>query len=182
MKDVDDGLQPLRQPGPLQELLGGRVEEFYALPADVPVSGDLGPMQATIWAELLSASGPDTKVVLRYGKANGWLDDKPAMITRKFGKGSITYIGACFGDAGMKAIAQWMQTQFGLTTPLPGVPEGVEASRRYGRDHVVTILGNFTAEDKEVTLRRPMQDVLSGGSTSKVHLAGYGVAVLNSPP
>ena len=181
MKDVDDGLQPLRQPGPLQELLGGRVEEFYALPADVPVSGDLGPMQATIWAELLSASGPDTKVVLRYGKANGWLDDKPAMITRKVGKGSITYIGACFGDAGMKAIAQWMQTQFGLTTPLPGVPEGVEASRRYGQDHVVTILGNFTAEDKDVTLRRPMQDVLSGGSTSKVHLAGYGVAVLNSP-
>ena len=31
MKDEDNGLQPQRQPGPLAELLGGRVEQYYAL-------------------------------------------------------------------------------------------------------------------------------------------------------
>jgi beta-galactosidase len=180
MKTEDDAWQPLRQPGPLEGLLGARVDEYYALSADVPISGELGDMQGTIWAELLSTSQPDAEVVMRYGKSNGWLDGRPAMVTRKVGKGSITYIGACFGDSGMQALAHWMQTRFGLTTPLPGVPGGVEASQRYGTDHVVTLHGNLTQSPADVPLPRPMEDVLAGGTVSSVHLPAYGVAVLNS--
>ena len=35
MKDGDNSLQPNRQPGPLESLLGGRVEQFYALASSV---------------------------------------------------------------------------------------------------------------------------------------------------
>ena len=40
--------------GPLVELLGGRVEQFYALDEVVPVAGDFGAGAASIWAEALS--------------------------------------------------------------------------------------------------------------------------------
>jgi beta-galactosidase len=179
MKDGDNGLQVQRQPGPLVQLLGGRVEQFYALIDPVPTSGAIAPGNANVWAELLSTSSPDTQVVLRYGKSNGWLDGQPAMITRKVGKGSISYVGACFDEKGMAEIARWMQQQFGLNTPLPGVPAGVETSHRYGADHVVTFLINFSGADQEISLPAPMDDVLQGGTVRSVHLPVYGVAVLS---
>jgi beta-galactosidase len=116
---------------------------------------------------------------MRYGKSNGWLDDQPAVITRKVGNGSITYIGACLDDAGLKAMAQWMTKQSGVTTPLPGIPEGVEASRRYGQGHVVNILVNFSGQQQTIALPAEMKDVLQGGQTRQVHLPSYGVAVLD---
>jgi beta-galactosidase len=179
MKNGDNSLQVQRQPGPLAELLGGRVEQFYALIDPVPTSGAIAPGNAIVWAELLSTSSPDTQVVLRYGKSNGWLDGQPAMITHKVGKGSISYVGACFDAKGMTEIAHWMQQRFGLSTPLPGVPAGVEASHRYGTDHVVTFLVNFSGADQEIFLPAPMDDVLQGGTVRSVHLPVYGVAVLS---
>jgi beta-galactosidase len=179
MKDEDNALQPDRQPGPLEELLGGRVEQYYVLPEPISLTGDIPVKQATVWAELLSTRSPDTKVVLRYGKANGWLDGKPAMITRKVGKGSITYIGTCMGWNDMSVLATWMQQQFGFTTPLPGVPEGVEASRRYGAGHTVTILVNMSGKPQQIALPSAMDDVLQGGTVKQVQLPEYGVAVLN---
>ncbi len=98
MKNVDNGLAPERQPGPLAAMLGGRVEQFYALGKDVPTSGDWGTGSSHIWAEQMSVSHPTDTVLMRYGKSNGWLDGQPAAITRAVGKGSITYIGAWFDD------------------------------------------------------------------------------------
>jgi len=179
MKDSDDALQVERQPGPLVPLLGGRVEQFYALKEAVPTEGQLAITSANIWAELLSTKAPDSEVLLRYGKSNGWLDGGPAIITRKVGKGRITYVGACFDDAGMKALAQWMAQDATLQTPLPNVPEGVEASQRYGKDHVVTILVNFSGREQDITLPGPMTDVLADTSVTQLHLPLYGVAVLD---
>ena len=87
-------LWPQRQPGPLAELLGGRVEQYYALVDPVPIEGKWGTGESPLWAELLSAKDADVEVLMRYGKSNGWLDGQPAAITRKVGKGRITYIGA----------------------------------------------------------------------------------------
>ena len=81
-------LQPQRQPGPLVALLGGRVEQYYALTEPVPVTGNWGTGESNLWAEFLSAREPDTEVLQRYGKSNGWLDDQPAAITRKVAAGA----------------------------------------------------------------------------------------------
>ena len=87
MKNDDNGLQPERQPGPLASMLGGRVEQFYALNQDVPIVGDWGSGSGKIWAEQLSVRDPQAHVLMRYGKSNGWLDGQPAAITRAIGNG-----------------------------------------------------------------------------------------------
>ncbi|MBW8869332.1 MAG: beta-galactosidase, partial [Acidobacteriales bacterium] len=94
MKDEYNALNIQRQPGPLAAALGGRVEQFYAFEDKVPVECEFGSAAASVWAEQLSVSGPDARVLARYGASNGWLDNQPTVITRRVGKGSITYVGA----------------------------------------------------------------------------------------
>ncbi len=178
MKDADNGLQVNRQPGQLVPLLGGRVEQFYALGETVPVTGELGNLNADIWADQLSTSSPDTRVVARYGAASGWIDGQPAIISRKIGKGSITYVGACFDAAGMKKIIHWLTSMAGVTTPLPNIPADVEVSERVGNGKDVTILVNFAAAPQTLALPSAMTDLLHGGRVSSVQLPKYGVAVL----
>jgi beta-galactosidase len=180
MKDDDNTLQAERQPGPLGALLGGRVEQYYALIDPVPVAGQWGKGESPQWAELLSAKDKDTEVLLRYGKSNGWLDGQPAAITRKVGKGRITYIGAALEPKMMESAAKWMASVSGVTTPLPDVPEGVEVSVRQGANGSVYILVNLSKESQTIHLHTPMNDVLEGGTKSSVTLPVYGVAVLAS--
>lgn len=178
MKDDDNGLQPQRQPGPLAELLGGRVEQYYALTEAVPVEGNWGADKGKLWAELLSAKSPETEVLMRWGKSNGWLDGQPAAITRKVGKGRITYIGAWIEGEAMTKAAQWMVSDSGVKAAFGPVPEGVDVYPRYGEKGPVYILVNFAAAKQTVTLPTPMEDVLEGGKKSSVTLPQYGVAVV----
>ena len=179
MKNDDNGLQTERQPGPLAELLGGRVEQYYALVHPVPVEGGWGSGQDQLWAELLSTKAADVQVLERYGKSNGWLDGQPAAITRKIGKGRITYIGIWPDDQLMSAAAKWMANVSGVKPALGPVPQGVEVDPRYGNHHTVFILVNFSKSQQTVPLPAAMQDVLNGGSRTSVNLPVYGVAVLS---
>ncbi len=178
MKDEDNSLWPQRQPGPLAELLGARVAQWYALDTTVPVSGEWGSGEDTLWAEQLSVTSPDTKILMRYGKCNGWLDDQPAAVTRKLGKGSITYIGASFDAAAMKRAAAWMLSDAGLPPVLPNIPEGVDVAIRTGDNKHILILTNYNASSVTITLPSEMHDVLAGNTTSSITLLRYGVAVL----
>jgi len=181
MKDDDNALQPDRQPGPLGALLGGRVEQYYALLSPVPVEGQWGAGESPFWAELLSVKDKDTEVLLHYAKSNGWLDGQPAAITRRVGKGRITYIGAWLDPKTMASAAKWMATTSGVETPLPNVPVGVEVSVRQGSRGPVYILVNLSKQPQTINLPGPMSDVLEGGSRSSVDLPVYGVAVLAQP-
>jgi beta-galactosidase len=180
MKDDDNTLQQQRQPGPLTDLLGGRVEQYYALLDPVPVEGKFGAGEGKLWAELLSAKDSDTEVLERYGKSNGWLDGQPAAITRKVGRGRITYIGAWMDDAAMSAAAKWMADISGVKLALGKVPEGVEVYPRYSERGAVYILVNLSKTAQMVSLPSAMNDVLEGGSKSSVSLPVYGVAVLSA--
>jgi len=180
MKDDDNSLWPERQPGPLVDLLGGRVDQYYALESPVPISGNWGEGTSQLWAELLSAKSPETQVLMKYGKSNGWLDGRPAAITRKVGKGRITYIGAWANPEVMHQAAQWMLQDSGVTSAFgPELPEGVEVSVRYGKDHKTVILVNCSKTAQQIRLPRAMTDVLNGGQKSQVSLDRYGVAVLS---
>ena len=181
MKNDDNGLQPERQPGPLAGLLGGRVEQFYALMDPVPVHGQFGSGQCKLWAELLSTKDRSTEVLETYGKSNGWLDGQPAAITRQVGKGRITYNGAWLDDPGMIAAAKWMTDVSGVKPALGLVPDGVEVYPRYGERGAVFILVNFSKTAQSVSLPSEMNDVLEGESKRSVALHTYGVAVLSAP-
>ena len=182
MKDEYNALQPERQPGPLTDFLGGRVDQFYALDYKVPVTGDLGSGTADIWAEQLSVQSPDTKVIATYGKSNGWLDGQPAVITRQVGKGRITYVGAWLDDALLNDLTTGLLEEAAVKPILPGVPAGVEVCRRSGSGKSVLILINHNTEQEHVTLPSPMRDLIGSqdSAVSAVDLGPYGVAVLSA--
>ncbi len=125
MKDDDDALQTARQPGPLVTALGGHVVQFYALDQPVPITSSMGSGTATIWAEQLTPTAPDTKVFLTYAASpgsNGWLTDKPAALTRAYGKGTITYIGATLDPKLMLATVDTMLHESGRSTNAAEYP------------------------------------------------------------
>jgi beta-galactosidase len=184
MKNDDSGLQPERQPGPFTALLGGRVEQFYALDQDVPVTGDWGSGSGKIWAEQLSVKDPQAHVLMRYGKSNGWLDGQPAAITKTVGKGSITYIGAWLDEKTMDAAAKWMVETSGIHPLNISLPKGVDLYVRSkngqgGDQKTVWILINFGKDAATVALPGQMADVLGGGRVGSVKLEPYGVSVLS---
>jgi beta-galactosidase len=183
MKDEFNALSTQGQPGPMALPLGARVLQFYALLDDQPVAGAWGIGSATIWAEQLEATAPDTEILMRYGIGNGWLDRQPAAVTRKLGKGTITYIGALLDPALMQAAASWMVAQAGVTRDAFPAPDGVEVCRRVAQDgREVFVLINHGKGTAEWNLRAPMGDVLTGGMTQRIRLETHGVSILSSPP
>jgi beta-galactosidase len=117
-------------------------------------------------------------VLMKYGKSNGWLDDQPAVITRKLGKGSITYIGAVLDDTLMAAAAKWMVDDAGVTPALGPVPDGVEVCPRSGNGKQFYILINWAPETRHITLPHTMRLLLSGTQSDSLDLPQYGVEVL----
>lgn len=182
MKDAYNALDIRRQPGPLVAPLGGRVEQYYALDQEVPLSGSWGEGRASLWAEQLSKKAADTQVLLRYGKSNGWLDEQPAVITRKVGRGRITYIGAVMDPKLMKAAAKWMiadsEVKPVLEPVLGPAPDGVEVCRRIGNGHQIFFLLNHNKDAVTVPLPHAMKSILTGKETTNVHLPLQGVEIL----
>jgi len=177
-KDENNALATVRQPGPLAELLGGQVQQYFALTTPVPVNGQFGSNTSKIWAELLTPKAADVEVLERFGKSNGWLDGQPAVLTRKVGKGRITYVGIWMDDNGMDAAAKWMTAISGIKPAFGPLPDGVDVYPRYGAKSDVYILVNLKKET-DVTLPTIMQDVLNNGDTHAVTLPQYGVAILS---
>jgi beta-galactosidase len=184
MKDEHNSLNIQRQPGPLVLPLGGRVEQYYALDAAVPMGGTLGSGTASLWAEQLSASAPDVDVLLRYARSNGWLDDQPAMITRRVGKGRISYLGAVLDPDLMRKVVDWATSDAQIQAEFPAVPAGVEVCRRVDADRTIFVLINHGLLGHgpvvaHVALPSAMSDVLQAGRrVTSVDLEPQGVAVL----
>jgi beta-galactosidase len=177
MKDQYNALLTQRQPGYLVDALGGRVEQYYALLKDVPLSGDWGTGNGSVWAERLGASSPETKVLLRYGQSNGWLDGQPAVLSRAYGKGHITYIGTILDDTLMNRAADWMVRESGVTPAFGPVPGGIYVSRREGQGKTIFVMINFKREEQHVDLPHAMQALLAGRDETSVDLPAYGVEV-----
>ncbi len=189
MKNEDDGLQPEQQPGPLAAALGARVTQFYALGQPVPVMLGGVAGTASIWAETLATASPETRVLATYGVSNGWLDGQPAAVTRRLGKGSITYLGAMLDDATLGRLEADLLKESGVAPILPGTPSGVEVCVRRGRQDVYILLNHGAgAATIELPASINARSLLSGGAFAGA-LAGnaltlppHGVAVLQAAP
>jgi beta-galactosidase len=197
MKDEYNSLNRQRQPGPLVEALGGRVEQYYALdqPIKIANSGGVNAVDATAdtWAEELSTSSPDTIVELLYGAGNGWLEGKPAMITRTVEKGSITYLGTLPDATLMRSIMTHAVTEAQVSLAYDQVPKDVELCARIGSGRRVTILINHSNAAADVMLAGRYRSLLpesiltptvipTNVQATKVTLPAQGVAVLMPGP
>jgi len=178
MKNEDNALWPSRQPGPLRGLLGGHVEQFYALEAPVSVEGATGNAEASIWAETLAADAADVQAPMHYSRNSGWLSERPAVLTRRVGKGTVTYLGAWLDDAAMRKFLAAAAAEAAVR-PVLAVPDDVEVCERLGRNKRVLILINHGEETRVIRLPRVMKDVLHGnGMKRSVTLDPHDVAVL----
>lgn len=126
MKDGDNALWPMRQPGPLAAPLDARVEQFYAL--DRPVRLEGGGV-ADIWAERLHA-GPRATVRMRYAEG-GWLAGQPALVETRVGKGLIRYVGM-LADADTQAMLTRSWLSDAGITPIASPGPAIEIALREG--------------------------------------------------
>jgi len=178
MKNEDEARWPQRQPGPLEALLGARVEQYTALSQPVEAEGAWGDGQARLFAEQLKVQSGGVQILMRYRAAHWWLDGQPAAVSRKVGSGSITYVGAWFDGPAMQRAVQWMTKESGVAPDLFAVPMGVEVYRRVGKDHEVFIVENDSTEEQTIDLPAAMRNVLTGQTARALNLPVYGVAVL----
>lgn len=178
MKDEYNALWTERQPGPLRGLLGGHVEQFYALEAPVSVQGAAGNGQASIWGEALAADRTDTQVVMQYGPGHSWLSGQPAALSRKFGKGTITYLGTWLDDSTMRRFLDDTAAKASVT-PLLDVPDDIEVAERQGVGKRVLILINHGDQSRTLRLPYTARDLLSAAvAKNAITLAPQGIAVL----
>jgi beta-galactosidase len=173
-----NALNTQRQPGPLVDCLGARVEQFYALLENISVGGEWGSGEARIWGELLAPEADDVKVLMRYGKSNGWLDEQPAVVQRKIGKGTITYVGALLDPTLTKEMVESIVKAEGVRPTVVNVPEGVEVCTRTGTDYEVILILNFSGETQDIPLPSAMEDVLRERVVNSCSLEPYGLIVL----
>ena len=181
MKDEFNRLDTHRQPGPLVEPLGGRVEQYYVLDERLTISGEAGKGTASIWGEDLEPHDPQTKVILRYGMNETWLSGKPAALRTPYGKGTLTYLGTILDPAIMSAFIKQALDAARAASTFGPLPPDVELMRRQtgDGDRVVFILINHGKQPRAVLLPTTLHDVLSSNrAVQSVTLAPEGVAVL----
>lgn len=87
---------------PMLDLIGAKIKFYDTLPA--PHSGKVKAGDAihqwTSWAEVLEPA-QDTTVLAQY--TDQFYTGEPAAVTRKLGKGTVTYIGVDSADGGLEA-------------------------------------------------------------------------------
>jgi beta-galactosidase len=180
MKDRHNSLLPSRQPGPLRELAGVEVEEYYALDEPVAVEGNWFNGQTSLWAERLKPlEGSHTAPVATYRDANNWLNGQTAITVNALGSGMIYYVGAYLDRESQLDLIDRI-LQFRNIKPLMVTPPGVEVCRRATPDGLqIGILINHTASQLVVALPWPAIDHLSRQRfEGDLQLEPYGVAVI----
>jgi beta-galactosidase len=174
MKDDYNALPPLRQPGPLADVAGVEVEEYYALLEPVPVSGEWFTGTSRLWAERLKVRDEaSTEVIARYGKSNGWLDGHAAVTVHSHGKGRAYFIGAYLDEVSQQSLLERIAAASGVQ-PVMETPAGVEAGKRVNAEGLeVFIMINHTRARQIVQLPWSAHEHLSGQSVRKAQYEKY---------
>lgn len=179
MKDKYNALLPSRQPGPLAELAGVEVEEYYALLDPVPAISDRFEGESRLWAERLNPLDDGVQILARYGPSNGWLDGKIAATRCPTGEGQVYYVGAFLDEISQQTLLDNIAKRAGISQIME-TPTGVEASQRVtSTGEELIILINHERSEKKVRLPRSVNEYLSDQSVSGyLELGPYGIAVI----
>lgn len=174
MKDDANALWPQRQPGPLADLLGAQIDQYYALDENVGVKGAVTGT-ASIWAEEIRPTASDVQVLASYDNPGGWLDGKPALVSRRVGKGRITYLGAWLEPAAMAQLADRLIAEAKLQPLVPDAHPDLEISERAGAGKRVLIVINHGTQARPLT--PPSGATLAQGDWKDGQIAAHGVAL-----
>lgn len=182
MKDEYNALHPSRQPGPLAELAGVEVEEYFALDEPVPVEAPNGARlgQSRLWAEALAPVAEEVETLARFGPCNGWLDGRTAVAMRRVGRGIVYYVGAYLDDEAQDGLLERVTAAAGLRPALEA-PAGLEVTARHGNGRDLYFLINHERAPQTVVLPWRGRELLTGRMVAPgdtLALEGYGVAAV----
>lgn len=171
-------------PGPLRELLGVEVDEWW--PLSDGETGTIAMAGSTLathtWAEWLDTV--DAETVATY--TSGDLAGRPAITRRRHGAGTATYLSAALDAEGLEAVFATVLDAAGLPHRTDRVRDLEIVTRTDGETDYTFVLNHARAE---LTIETPpaSHDLLTGtdfGSADAgdtITLAGFGVAVLRHP-
>lgn len=179
MKDIDNGLWRQRQPGPLADPLGARVDYYYPLDKPATIDGDFGAATVKSWAEVLDLRAPDVKTVARYTGGSGWLTGRPAIVLRTAGRGTISYVGALLDGVGQQKLTAWMIARAALSAPAIAPLSGLEVMERHDARTRYLVLINHNDHSVAVTLPAKGRRVLGDGTGND--LPAHGVLLWAMP-
>ena len=190
-KDRHNALFPALQPGPLRDLAGAEVAEFYTLDQPVPVSAfwndDENSAQSgesSLWAELLRPLSDATEILAKFGESNGWLDGGAAITRHPVGEsgGQVIVVGAVLNAELQSDFTAWLLAQTEIKPVFANAPAGVEAARRVSRDgRAVTLFINHNREAVAFDLPNESPDLLTGETCDAgTTIPGYGVRLFET--
>ncbi len=180
MKDRHNALLPMRPPGPLAELAGVEVEDFYALEHPVPVRGDFLQGEAQIWAERLRILGTDSslRVLARYEAPATWLDNQVAITVKSAAAGLVYFVGAYLDPAAQQQLVDYILSERLIRTWSTPSPVEIRRRVRANGERIYCII-NHSLERHVVPLPFPAFDHLQGRQVENLlELAPYQVAIL----
>lgn len=186
-KDSHNALFPALQPGPLREIAGAEVAEYFALDEPVPVHASWSKEQSgesRLWAELLRPLTTETEILATFGPSNGWLDGGAAMTRHRVGDkgGQVIMVGGWLDDTLLASLTGWLLQETGVNPVFAGAPEGVEVARRVDANgRAVTLVINHNRQETALNMSgsaASRKDLLTGEEFAEsVNLPGYGVRV-----
>ncbi|HEX6034904.1 MAG TPA: beta-galactosidase, partial [Anaerolineales bacterium] len=181
MKDPYNALLPQRPPGALREIAGVEVEEYYALEEPVPIVATWFEGYSNLWAERLALIGKkDARVIARYRRSNGWLDDQIAISVNGFDRGLVYYLGAYLDESAQQDFFTRVLKTAKVTTI--NTPADIEICTRVkpGGKEITYIVINHASAECKISMPWASFDHLKGVPlAADFYLPAYGVAVLS---
>uniref|UniRef100_UPI003B3AAD89 beta-galactosidase trimerization domain-containing protein n=1 Tax=Sphingobium sp. TaxID=1912891 RepID=UPI003B3AAD89 len=118
-----------------------------------------------------------------YDNPGGWLDGRPAIVSRKVGKGRITYLGAWLEPGPMQQLADHLLSEAKVEPIVPNAHPDLEISERAGKGKRVLIVINHGHEARPLT--PPTGAKLAQGQWQNGQMAPHGIALFElkyAPP
>ncbi|GAA2079502.1 beta-galactosidase [Streptomyces albiaxialis] len=178
ISDENDRVHLGGYPGPLRQVLGLRIEEFWPLDegASLAVRGGLSGT-GDLWSESIDLEG--AAAVAEFGE--GELAGRPALTRHAYGEGVAWYVGTRLDPASMRALVDRARGEAGADPLVDGLPGDVQATVRVGAGgERFLFLLNHGETEAEIALPSAGRDLLSASpeEVTALVLPARGVAVI----
>jgi beta-galactosidase len=171
-------------PGELRKVLGIWAEEIDALAPEhtnqIVMQQELGELKGSyscnLLFDLIHCEGAE--VVAEYG--DDFYAGRPVVTVNRFGQGTAWYIASSPDDTFLAGYMKHICETKGITSVLPNIPAGVEATKRVKAGQAFLFLLNHDKQSVSVDIGQKISRNLLTGEIiqDSIGLSPYGVAIL----
>jgi beta-galactosidase len=179
-KLMDNSMALTKLPGAYRELLGIEIEDYGIIEKEMPnrlrFNEDGQESKANAWYDVIELIEAEPLAVY----TSNYFAGLPAVTKRSYGNGAAYYLGTEPDIEGIKAVMDKVTSEAGLIPVLPGMPIGVEAAARFGKDgHKLIFIINHSDVSQKIPLNEAYMDVLTDVEIkTEIELSSQDVMVL----